>query len=160
MTDIDKASRFAPPSPPSKEKRILGLSTFFEYCISRFPVLRFFGICKSAGRGEMGLRRPRSLECRSFSSPGESSCQLGAKVGDGPAPWARTFRCHGSVKHVHVDAVICGTSHLPKRPLCNRDRQVHIPRENLPFCSSPSDSSIIGGHEDRVFRELVDTRGI
>jgi hypothetical protein len=61
----------------------------------------------------------------------------------------------GSVRHVHVDAVIRGTSHLSKRPQCNRDGQVHFLRENLPFCSSTSGSSIIGGQEDCVFRVLL-----
>lgn len=109
---------------------------FLEFRMSRFPVLRFFGICKSAGRGEEGLRRPRSPDCRSFSSPGKSSCQLRTEVDGVLAFWTQTLRYQGSVRHVHVDAVIRGTS-LSKPPTMQPRRASAFSERELTILFKP-----------------------
>jgi hypothetical protein len=49
---------------------------------------------------------------------------------------------------------LAGLSISQKRPQGNRSEKVHVLRENLPFCSSPSGPSIIDGYDDCVFTEF------
>lgn len=63
--DLDIVSYSAAANPASKENRIRAFSV--PAC-AKFGVLLFLGIASCVGAGD-GLRRPRSLEPRGFSTP-------------------------------------------------------------------------------------------
>ncbi len=119
----------------------------------RLPVLLFFGICSSAGRGEEGLRRPRPVECGSLSTPSShlvsiaQPTQLKHKFG---LIFHRVGLCFPSPHRCR---------HTRKRPSAQKGITHTVSgkwdmRWHLPFCSRAPDSTIISGQEELVSKNF------